>query len=132
MTLFIDASAFVAIIRHEPEAARLELELDRDHHRLTSGIAMWEAARALGRAPAGGTAEGMAELQRYCAALGIATISFGPEEAAEAVRADARYGKGSGHPARLNMGDCFAYACARTHHARLLYKGDDFIHTDLG
>lgn len=41
-----------------------------------------------------------------------------------------RYGKGR-HPARLNMGDCFAYACAKTHDARLLYKGDDFSKTDL-
>jgi ribonuclease VapC len=41
-----------------------------------------------------------------------------------------RYGKGR-HPARLNMGDCFAYACAKTNDARLLYKGDDFSHTDL-
>ena len=48
----------------------------------------------------------------------------------EAVSAHARYGKGH-HDARLNMGDCFAYACARTNNARLLYKGDDFSRTDL-
>jgi len=40
------------------------------------------------------------------------------------------FGKGR-HPARLNMGDCFAYACAKTNNARLLYKGDDFAQTDL-
>ena len=41
-----------------------------------------------------------------------------------------RFGKGH-HPASLNMGDCFAYACAKTNSARLLYKGNDFANTDL-
>ena len=42
-----------------------------------------------------------------------------------------RFGKGSGHPARLNLGDCFAYAMAKQHGVPLLYKGDDFSQTDL-
>ncbi len=42
-----------------------------------------------------------------------------------------RYGKGLGHPARLNMGDCFSYALAKKSGDPLLYKGDDFSHTDL-
>jgi ribonuclease VapC len=41
------------------------------------------------------------------------------------------YGKGSGHPARLNLGDCFSYALAYATGEELLFKGDDFIHTDL-
>ena len=47
-----------------------------------------------------------------------------------AVEAYADFGKGR-HLAALNMGDCFAYACAKTNDATLLYKGDDFSHTDL-
>jgi ribonuclease VapC len=43
----------------------------------------------------------------------------------------AKYGKGRGHPARLNFGDCFAYAMAKQHGVPLLYKGDDFSQTDL-
>jgi ribonuclease VapC len=70
------------------------------------------------------------EVTRFCTALGITTVPIGSAETAEAVIAHRRYGKGH-HPARLNMGDCFAYACARTNNARLLYKGDDFSHTDL-
>ncbi len=42
-----------------------------------------------------------------------------------------RYGKGSGHPARLNFGDCFAYALARDRNEPLLFVGNDFIHTDI-
>jgi ribonuclease VapC len=41
------------------------------------------------------------------------------------------YGRGSGHPARLNFGDCFAYAVARVTGETLLFKGDDFFHTDI-
>jgi len=42
-----------------------------------------------------------------------------------------RYGRGR-HPAALNFGDCFAYACARAHKTPLIYKGDDFARTDIG
>jgi ribonuclease VapC len=48
-----------------------------------------------------------------------------------AVAAFERYGKGRGHDARLNFGDCLSYACAKAHGAALLFKGDDFIATDI-
>jgi ribonuclease VapC len=48
-----------------------------------------------------------------------------------ALSAFARFGKGQGHPAQLNLGDCFAYACARHHGAAMLCKGGDFVRTDL-
>ena len=50
---------------------------------------------------------------------------------AVAVRAMARYGRGTGHPAKLNFGDCFSYACAKSAGVPLLFKGQDFIHTDI-
>jgi ribonuclease VapC len=50
--------------------------------------------------------------------------------AAIAIRAFSQFGKGR-HPARLNLGDCFSYACAKEHGLRLLYKGADFAQTDL-
>ena len=131
MTLFLDASALVALIRNEAEAPELETVLEQDQIRLTCGISLWETARALGRGTPDQSEAGMWEAQRYCAALQIAIVPIGIAEADEAVRAHARYGKGTGHRARLNMGDCFAYACAKTNGARLLYKGDDFRHTDL-
>ena len=48
-----------------------------------------------------------------------------------AAQASDSYGSGSGHPARLNFGDCLSYAVAKHLGARLLYKGNDFIHTDI-
>lgn len=48
-----------------------------------------------------------------------------------AVRAAGEYGRATGHPANLNFGDCFAYACAKAYRLGLIYKGDDFAKTDL-
>jgi ribonuclease VapC len=57
--------------------------------------------------------------------------SFTPEIADIAADAAERYGRGSRHPARLNFGDCLSYAVAKHLGAPLLYKGDDFRHTDV-
>jgi len=62
---------------------------------------------------------------------GFVLVPISDAEADVSLAAYERFGKASGHPARLNMGDCFAYACAKTNNAKLLYKGDDFKHTDL-
>jgi len=51
--------------------------------------------------------------------------------ARRAVEASARYGKGHGHPAQLNVGDCLSYACAIASGAPMLFKGRDFSKTDL-
>lgn len=54
-----------------------------------------------------------------------------PDQARIARQAYRDYGKGSGHPANLNFGDCFSYALARAKREPILYTGDDFVHTDL-
>lgn len=61
----------------------------------------------------------------------ITVVSVTPEHAAVARQAHRDYGRGSGHPAGLNFGDCFSYALAHTTREPLLFKGDDFAHTDL-
>lgn len=58
-------------------------------------------------------------------------MAFGAEHARVARAAYARYGKGSGSAARLNLGDCFSYALATVSGQPLLFKGDDFTHTDV-
>lgn len=130
MSLFIDASALVAIARHEEDAHALLAHVEASEVRITSPLAFWEAFRALAKT-SGDMDASRAEVERLLDTLHIVIVPIGGAEAAEAVRAHARYGKGR-HPARLNMGDCFAYACARTNGARLLYKGDDFARTDMG
>ncbi len=132
MTVFVDASAFVAIIKKEPEAHSFIATISNHNTRIISGMVMWETVRAVSKASGGDVTEASRLCDDFRINFEIAFVPIGPAETVEAIEAHRRYGNGSGHPARLNMGDCFAYACARTHHARLLYKGDDFIHTDLG
>lgn len=72
-----------------------------------------------------------AYIQRYLHAGRFQYVAIGEKEFELAADAYARFGKGR-HPAALNSGDCFAYACAKSHQAKLLYKGADFAMTDLG
>lgn len=58
-------------------------------------------------------------------------MPFTPEQAVLARQAFAKYGHGSGHPAKLNFGDCISYALATEANETLLYKGDDFGQTDV-
>ena len=62
---------------------------------------------------------------------GIEVVPIAGEETRSALDACQRFGKGRGHPARLNLGDCFAYACATTRGVPLLFVGNDFVHTDV-
>jgi ribonuclease VapC len=67
---------------------------------------------------------------RFLEAGAFQLVGIGERELEIAADAYAEYGKGR-HPAALNMGDCFAYACAKANRARLLFKGDDFAKTDI-
>ncbi|WP_375383236.1 type II toxin-antitoxin system VapC family toxin [uncultured Sphingomonas sp.] len=132
MTIFLDASAMVAIMTDEPDAFDLERRFGMVVDRLCSALSLWETVRAIARKRKISVSEACLEVDAFVADFAIRLVSIDAGEASAAIVAHERYGKGSGHPARLNMGDCFAYACARTNGARLLYKGDDFVHTDLG
>ena len=129
MTLFVDASAMVSIITGENDADALSERLASDRNRIISPMAVWESVVAVRKNRGGTVDDTLAEVERYCTGLNVRLVEIGINEARAAALAHGRYGKRSGHPARLNMGDCFAYACAKTNGAKLLYKGDDFIHT---
>jgi ribonuclease VapC len=64
-------------------------------------------------------------------ARSVRTVPITDKDAQRALDAFSRYGRGRGHPAQLNLGDCFAYAVARQHRTSLLFKGDDFAKTDI-
>lgn len=70
-------------------------------------------------------------LDRLLAAWGVDVVPLTVTQAQLARAAYRDYGRGSGHPARLNLGDCFAYALAADSGLPLLFKGDDFGHTDI-
>ena len=128
--MFVDASALVAIVLREAGAVDLGRRYLASDSRLTSPIAIYEAALAIARVGDGDLEKARSLLLRLFARTGVEVVSVGPREAEIALDAHARFGKGR-HPARLNMGDCFAYACARIHAVPLLYKGDDFALTDI-
>ncbi|WP_020184438.1 type II toxin-antitoxin system VapC family toxin [Methylopila sp. 73B] len=129
--VFVDASALTAILLREPEANDLSSRLVGSQQRLTSAIAIYETALAVASRKRVAVTESRSYALDLVHQTAIDVIDVTAEVGRLAIEAHARYGKGTGHPAQLNMGDCFAYACAKAHGVSLLYKGDDFAHTDL-
>jgi ribonuclease VapC len=126
--VIVDASVLVAVVRREPDYADFLAALSVDPVNRISAATYLEASIVVdgGRNPI---------LSRYLDDfIASAAISIEPvtERQAHIARDAYRdYGKGSGHPAGLNFGDCFAYALARDLGEPLLYKGTDFAHTDI-
>jgi ribonuclease VapC len=128
--MFIDASALTAMLTDEDEARELLARVQQAATRLTSPLAVWEAALALARVLDLPVAEASEAVESYLALMEIKMVNVPPETARIALDAFDRYGKGR-HPARLNFGDCFAYACARHLGEPLMFKGGDFPQTDI-
>lgn len=131
MSIFVDASALVAIIAGEPERERFRTAIYADDDCLWSPMSCWETISAVRKMGELEGAEARAMVTRVVAELPLRLVSIGQSELDAALEAYQKYGRGSRHPAKLNFGDCFAYACAKTNGARLLYKGNDFSRTDL-
>ena len=128
--VFVDASALIAIIVGEPDAAELADLLEADRLRLCSAVSTWETVAGLSRSYTYSIPSARTHVQRFLEAGNMQFVGIGEREFEIAAEAYAQYGK-SRHPAALNMGDCFAYACARVNQAKLLFKGEDFTKTDI-
>lgn len=128
--IFVDASAFVSIIVKEPDFLRLTSILDGETAILCSAVSIWETVTALCRSYKYAVPRARATVDAYVRDLNFQYVPIGEREAEIAAVAYEKFGKGR-HPAALNMGDCFAYACARANGAKLLFKGDDFAKTDI-
>jgi len=129
--MFIDASAIVAILTREPEADALADALESARSPITSPIAMFEAALGICRKRHASVEEAGEDVREFLGVAGVRTVSITEREAETALAAFSRYGRGRGHPAQLNLGDCFAYAMAKNHGTALLFKGEDFDKTDI-
>jgi ribonuclease VapC len=126
--MIIDTSALIAILRDEPEAEACARAIEDADRRRLSAANFVEAAVVIdaNRDPVAS--------RRFDDLLREADIAIEPvtETQARIAREAFRdFGKGSGHRARLNFGDCFAYALARASNEPLLFKGEDFSHTDI-
>jgi len=129
--IFVDASAIVAILTVEPESPALVLALEASATRRTSALAVFEAVLAICRKRSMTVETASESVADFLTAAEIVVEPIEASHGRLALAAHERYGKGRGHPAGLNMGDCFAYAMASSLGAALLCKGDDFVHTDI-
>jgi ribonuclease VapC len=126
--MIIDTSALIAILRDEPDANVYAIAIEKNVNRRLSAANFVETALVID-----GSRDPVAS-RRFDDLISAAQIVIEPVTEVQARIAREAYrdfGKGSGHPAKLNFGDCFTYALARTTGEPLLFKGDDFNHTDI-
>ena len=126
--MIVDSSALLAILRAEPEAAAFAHAIEEATTRRVSAANFVETAIVIDGSRDPVASRRLDELLRE----GRFSIEPVTETQARIAREAYRdFGKGSGHPAQLNFGDCFAYALAKTLGEPLLFKGGDFTHTDV-
>jgi ribonuclease VapC len=125
--MVIDASAVIACLLDEPEQASFVIAIEADPVRLISVVGFMEASFVMLSRK---RAAGLSDLQAFLEDGEIDRVPVDVRQAEAAVEAFRRFGRGH-HPAGLNIGDCFAYALAKTTGEPLLYKGGDFGWTDI-
>lgn len=126
--MIVDTSALIAILRGEPEAPALAYTMQAADTRRLSAATYVEAGVVIDGA------RNPASSRWFDAFLQEGAFVIEPvtaEQAKIAREAYRDFGRGSGHPARLNFGDCFAYALAKALNEPLLFKGEDFAQTDV-
>ncbi len=126
--MIIDSSAIVAILRREPDAVEFGVLLESARVPKLSAASYLETAIVIdsGRDPVAS-----AQLDALIERISITIEPVTPAQAKLAREAYRDFGKGSGHAARLNFGDCLAYALAKDKSEPLLFKGTDFAQTDV-
>ena len=122
--MIVDSSALIAVLQQEPDAQAISAALESSAERVAvSAATLFEASIIADRArdPSVGR-----RFDEICAQIGFDVIPFDRAQARIAREAYRDFGRSSGHPARLNFGDCFAYALAKA-----MDEGRDFSHTDV-
>jgi ribonuclease VapC len=125
--LVVDTSALVAILLREPDAEALARCLIDAPRRLVSAVTRAELSFVIeGRNGEGGRLN----LERLLNIVRIEVVSVTPQHTEIAIEAFRHFGRGR-HAAALNIGDCFSYALAKATDLPLLFKGNDFVQTDI-
>lgn len=124
--MIVDTSALLAIVRDEPERDQFAALILGESSRISAANWLEVAMVAEGARVHAGQ-----RLDRIVETTGLIIEPVTETHARSARIAFRRYGRGSGSPARLNFGDCLAYALSATSGEPLLFKGDDFTHTDV-
>ncbi len=126
--MIVDTSALVAMIRADPTATACARAIQAADSPRFSAANAFEAAIVVDAVANPVLSRGLDQIRRE---LGVAIHPVTAQHVGIARQAYRDYGKGSGHPAQLNFGDCFAYALAAETGEPLLFVGDDFTHTDV-
>ena len=126
--MIVDTSALIAILRDEPDAIIYAGAIERANIRRLSAANFVETAAVIDAARDPVASRRFDDLRRE-AQLIIEPVTEAQARIAREAYRD--FGRGSGHPAKLNFGDCFAYALAKASGEPLLFKGTDFAHTDI-
>lgn len=142
--MFIDASAVVAILLDEPDASRLaETLAESEGPALYTSLVVYETVVSIAKKvtlsrfgdqkPTPPDIYDAVErrVEAFFSEIGAVEVSLNPGLHKLVLNAASRYGRGTGHPARLNFGDCFSYACAKHAGVPLLFTGNDFSLTDI-
>ena len=126
--MIVDPSAIVAVLKPEPGWEKIRDLLDASRRSFLSAASYVEASIVVDRWKDANLSRRFDELiEQFEIAVEPVTI----EQARIARQAYRIYGRGSGHAAKLDFGDCFSYALARVKREPILFKGADFQHTDL-
>jgi ribonuclease VapC len=126
--MIVDTSAIVAIVLEEAGSDELKSALGQSVSSRMSAATYVELCAVMHRR---GRPEIDRDVDRLLVAFGIEIEPLDADQARVAAHAYRDYGRGSGHPARLNLGDSYSYALAAVSGETLLYRGEDFVHTDL-
>jgi ribonuclease VapC len=126
--MVIDSSALIVLLLGEPETDQFVTSIAATAERLLSAASYLETAIIMsGRFGS----PGLEKLDRLISELSIEIVPFDGEQARLGIAGFQQYGRGTGHPAALNYGDCFTYALAKFLGQPVLFKGNDFSRTDL-
>jgi ribonuclease VapC len=126
--MVIDTSAILAWLKEEPERSRIVAALEAHSTRRLSAVSLLEAQIVVRGREHPALLE---KLERFLDEIEVLVVPFDETQARLAADAFQRYGKGQGHPAQLNMGDCAVYALAKSVNEPLLFVGNDYAQTDV-
>lgn len=129
--MFIDTSVIVALLADEGDAADYAWRIEQSAECSTSGLVILEASMRLATMLDIDPVAVETRIRLLLAEAQIMVMPIDDVVATAAVSAFAQYGKGRGHRAQLNLADCMSYACAKVRGVPLLFKGNDFSHTDI-
>jgi ribonuclease VapC len=127
--MVIDTSAVLAWLKNEAERERVVAALEAHPTRRMSAVSLLEAHIVV---RAREHPEMIEKLHRFLEEIDAVIVPFDETQAGLADIAFQHYGKGQGHPAQLNLGDCAVYALAKFLQEPLLFIGNDFLQTDIG